>query len=508
MAEKRVSMFKIRTSKYRHVFCDAPKAEFCHTGFRLSTVTGDQQYVKASAKYFSVALFGGGGLVYVGRHDRPGRFVPGATPTLHGHQGSILDFEWSPFDDSMLATASEDTTIKIWSIPENWEPIDAKGRNKPGSDITESMVDLIGHEKKVNLLRFHPTASNVLASTSSDYTVRLWDIEAGHEMNKFDGMQELCQDIVWDYKGDNYATACKDKSIRFVDARAAKVGSMIKEAHDGVKGVKVVYMGESGKVLTTGHSRASGREVKIWDLKNLEKPLHIEKIDTAAGVLMPMYDIDTNVIFLAGKGDGNIRTCEFEDKQPYFHKLGDGLRTTTALKGVCMVPKRGLNIMKCETARLLKVTNEAGIQPLSFVVPRKSDAFQTDIFPDSASSEPAHTAEEWMQGSSKEPILESLNPAKGGGSNGAAKKKFKSVGTLSAELKKAEARIKYLEGKLDAATIPYDKVASPSKGSPSKGGSPPAPKSSPAAPVSPRTAPKPSVHAGHESPPPVKKGLW
>lgn len=27
MAEKRVSMFKIRTSKYRHVFCDAPKAE-------------------------------------------------------------------------------------------------------------------------------------------------------------------------------------------------------------------------------------------------------------------------------------------------------------------------------------------------------------------------------------------------------------------------------------------------------------------------------------------------
>lgn len=451
--------FKIRTSKYRHVFCDAPKGEICHSGFKLSTVTGDQQYIKASCKYFAVALYGGGGLVYVGRHDRPGRFIPGSTPTLHGHQGSILDFEWSPFDDSMLATASEDCTIKIWSIPEDWEPFNEKGASKAGTDITESVVDLHGHTKKVNLLRFHPTASNVLASTSSDYTVKLWDVEAGQELATFDDMQDLCQDIVWDYKGDNYATACKDKAIRFVDARASRVTGKINGAHDGVKGVKVVYMGESGKVLTTGHSRASGREVKIWDLKNLEKPIHTEKIDTAAGVLMPMYDADTNVIFLCGKGDGNIRTCEFEDKLPYFNSLGAGFRSTTALKGVCMVPKRGLDIMKCETARLLKVTNEAGIQPLSFVVPRKSDAFQPDIFPETASGNPAHTAEEWWGGSSKSPELVSLNPAVNGGKtqNGAAVKKFKSVATLSASLAKAEARIRYLEGRLDATGVSYDK---------------------------------------------------
>ena len=409
-----------------------------------------------------MALFGGGGLVYVGRHDRPGRFVPGSTPTLHGHQGSILDFEWSPFDDAMLATASEDTTIKIWSVPEEWEPIDIKGvNNSSGEDITESMVDLVGHTKKVNLLRFHPTANNVLASTSSDYTVKLWDVEAGHELVTFDDMQDLCQDIVWDYKGDNYATACKDKAVRFVDARSSTVTSKIGMAHDGVKGVKVVYMGESGKVLTTGHSRASGREVKIWDLKNLDKPIHTEKIDTAAGVLMPMYDVDTNVIFLCGKGDGNIRTCEFEDKPPYFHRLNDGFRSTTALKGVCMVPKRGLDVMSCETARLLKVTNEAGVQPLSFYVPRKSDAFQPDIFPNTSSGQAAHTAEEWWGGSSKGPVLESLNPATNGAggtqNGGVTKKKLQSVGTLSAKLKKADARIRYLEGKLDAAGISYDK---------------------------------------------------
>ena len=429
----------------------------CHTGFRLSTVTGDQQYIKASAKYFAVALFGGGGQVYVGRHDRPGRFSPGSTPTLHGHSGAILDFEWNPFDDAMLATASEDTTIKIWSIPEEWEPIDDKGMSKEGKDIEDSLVDLVGHAKKVNLLRFHPTANNVLMSTSSDYTVKTWDIETAQELSTFREMQDLCQDIVWDYKGDNYATACKDKAIRFVDARAATLSGKIDQAHDGIKGMKVFYMGESGKVLTTGHSRTSGREVKIWDLNNLSKPLATEKIDTAAGVLMPMYDQDTNVIYLCGKGDGNIRTCEFEDKEPYFHKLNDGFRSTTALKGVCMVPKRGLDIMNCETARLLKVTNESGVQPLSFFVPRKSDAFQEDIFPDTASNVPAHSAEEWMAGSSKPPETVSLNPRmQTNNSNGGAKKKFSTVSSLTAELKEANLRIKYLEKRLAEAGIRYD----------------------------------------------------
>jgi len=200
-------------------------------------------------------------------------------------------------------------------------------------------------------------------------------------------------------------------------------------------------------------------EVKVWDLKNLSKPLVVEKIDTAAGVLMPMYDNDTNVIYLCGKGDGNIRVCEFEDEKPYFHKLNEGFRSTTALKGVCMVPKRGLDIMSCESARLLKVTNEAGVQPLSFFVPRKSDAFQTDIFPDTASNVPAHSAEEWMGGSSKPPETMSLNPIHAGKQqqvNGGGEKKFLTVSSLSEDLKKAESRIKYLETKLAAAGISCD----------------------------------------------------
>jgi len=448
-------MFKIRHSKYRHIFCDAPKPENTFTGIRLSTVTGDQQYIKASAKYYVVALFGGGGPLHVGRLDRPGRFESGTSQLVSGHTGSVLDCDFNPFDDSMFASASEDTTIKLWSIPDDWEPTDEKGLAKAGNNLTESLVDLTGHKKKVTLLRFHPTAANVLASASADYTVKTWDVEKNEVISSFDDCNDLVQDIVWNYNGDRYATSCKDKIVRMMDARTGKANSTIDKPHDGVRSVKLSFLGESEKFLTVGSSRQNAREVKIWDLKNLSQPLSSEKVDNASGVLLPLFDSDTNVLYLAGKGDGIIRPYEFDNKAPYMHRLNDGFRSSVPAKGCCLVPKRGLNIMECENARLLKLTNNEGIHPLSFIVPRKSDAFQDDIFPDCASTTPAHTADEWVEGSSKGPVKMSLDPVNASKNGGAKKSKLRTVATVSAELKEAKDRVTYLEAKLKENSISF-----------------------------------------------------
>eukprot|EP00591_Stephanopyxis_turris_P005160 CAMPEP_0195519622 /NCGR_PEP_ID=MMETSP0794_2-20130614/15150_1 /TAXON_ID=515487 /ORGANISM="Stephanopyxis turris, Strain CCMP 815" /LENGTH=449 /DNA_ID=CAMNT_0040648807 /DNA_START=105 /DNA_END=1454 /DNA_ORIENTATION=+ len=449
-------MFKIRASKYRHVFCDEPKPELCWQGFLLSTVTGDQQYIKASSKYFAVALRGGGGPFAVCRHDRPGRFEPGTSQIVQGHTGAVLDFDWNPFDDSMVATGSEDTTIKIWGIPEDWEPTDAAGNSKKGQNLKESLVDLTGHRKKVTFLRFNPTAGNVIASASTDYSVKVWDIEKGEEISSFDQMGNLTQDVVWDFRGDNYATSCKDKIVRLMDGRTSTVSSTIEKAHEGSKSVKLVYL-DNGKLLSTGFSRHSSREMKIWDLSNLSKPLSTEKLDNASGVIFPMYDRDSKILYLCGKGDGNIRPFEFEDRSPYVFRLNEGFRSKLSSKGICVIPKRGNNIMGCETARLLKVTNEQSVHPLSYIVPRKNDAFQDDIFPDCAAPEPAHTADEWLAGSSMDPVTMSLNPAINKGNIGGAKKVFKArtVAQVSSELKEANERIQYLEKKLTENGISF-----------------------------------------------------
>jgi len=56
---------------------------------------------------------------------------------------------------------------------------------------------------------------------------------------------------------------------------------------------------------------------------------------------------------------------------------------------------------------MLKVSVKM-IEPISFQVPRKSDIFQDDIFPDTFAGEPALTADEWLGGKDGEPKLMSL----------------------------------------------------------------------------------------------------
>jgi coronin-1B/1C/6 len=418
-------------------------------------------------------MFGGGGPMVVHRLDRPGRFEVSSCQYVTGHSGAVLDIDWSPFDDSLMATASEDTDIKLWSIPEDWEPIDESGNAKAGKGLSESILNLDAHSKKVTLLRFHPTANNTLLSTSGDLTVKVWDVENGAPVHSFGDVPNLVHDIVWDHKGDNYAFSCKDKKVRLVDGRTGELAQQFK-AHEGAKSIKLVYINGTDYMFSCGASKQSSREIKVWDRKDLSKPLHTESIDTAAGAMIPLWDSDTNVLYLCGKGDGVIRLYEFEGKEPFIYKLNDGFRSNMPGKGYCLVPKRGLNIMKHETARILKVTNEAGVQPLTFTVPRKSDAFQDDIFPETASTVPAHSScQEWLEGDSKDPCTMSLAPGRNGvngngahtngaggasngtSANGAPKKAFKTVAGLSKELSEAKKRIEYLEGKLNEASIEY-----------------------------------------------------
>eukprot|EP00063_Salmo_salar_P075538 XP_014050373.1 PREDICTED: coronin-2A-like isoform X2 [Salmo salar] len=75
------------------------------------------------------------------------------------------------------------------------------------------------------------------------------------------------------------------------------------------------------------------------------------------------------------------------------------------------MPKRGLDVSSCEVFRFYKlVTIKALIEPLSMIVPRRSESYQDDIYPMTAASAAAMSAEEWLSGINKGPVLQSLKP--------------------------------------------------------------------------------------------------
>merc|ERR1712194_966250 len=95
---------------------------------------------------------------------------------------------------------------------------------------------------------------------------------------------------------------------------------------------------------------------------------------------MGKYDPDNSILYLAGKGDSSIKYFEIVDEAPYIHFLSE-FRHSSAQKGIAWVPKHSLDTSKCEIARCLQLLRDS-VQPVSFVVPRKSEMFQAGLYAD------------------------------------------------------------------------------------------------------------------------------
>jgi coronin-1B/1C/6 len=311
---------------------------------------------------------------------------------------------------------------------------------------------LSGHKRKVGTINFHPTANNVVGTTSSDFTAKIWDVETGQVKNDVAGHSDIITSSCWDYVGNTYLTSSKDKNIRILDPRAGQISSTF-EAHQGVKGMRVSYLGNKEKIFTMGFSKMSERQYSIWDPKNLAAPLKSENIDTSSGLMMPFYDNDTSVLYLAGKGDGNIRYFELVDEAPYIHYLSE-YKSSTPQRGMAAVPKLAMDLGSCEITRLLKVC-ASSIEPIHFNVPRKSDIFQDDLYPPTNSGEPSLTSAEWFNGGTGSYKLISLAPgfvaptvASTDFKTVTVDKKERSVKELEDENHKQANRIAYLEAEL------------------------------------------------------------
>jgi len=137
------------------------------------------------------------------------------------------------------------------------------------------------------------------------------------------------------------------------------------------------------------------------------KNIVIQEIDSSNGVIFPFHDPDTNIVFLCGKGDSIIRYFEITDEAPYVHYL-NSYQSSDPQRGMGFMPKRGLNVNNCEIARFYKLHTKGLCEVIPMTVPRKSELFQDDLYPDTASDEPALSAEDWFEGKNAPPLKISL----------------------------------------------------------------------------------------------------
>jgi len=181
-------------------------------------------------------------------------------------------------------------------------------------------------------------------------------------------------------------------------------------SHEGTKAAKVEYLGDSGQLLTTGFSKFSDRQLAVWSQDDLTAPLKMENIDCSSGVLNPVYDHDTRMVYVWGKGDGNIRYYEVSSEAPWVSFLSQVI-SGEPQRGFGVMPKHGVDAGSCELFRFYKLhATKDMVEPISMIVPRKSNMFQQDVFPDTAAPVPALTQDEWIQGEDAAPVMMSMRP--------------------------------------------------------------------------------------------------
>ncbi|XP_049299985.1 coronin-7 isoform X2 [Anopheles funestus] len=390
--------WRFKASKYKNATPIVPKPEACIRDIFVGSYQTYGNNIAASAAFIAFNWEHAGSSLAVLPIDDCGRKSK-TMPLLHAHSDTVTYLDFSPFHDGLLATGSQDCLVKVWHIPE-------KGLEQ---SISTPECTFSTKQRRVETVGFHPTADCLLFATAIG-CVSLWDLTCQQEAFSNNEHPEVIQSLSWKQDGRLCVTSCKDKMLRVMDPRAASPITLAAESHQSIKDSRVVWLGDQNRILSTGFDAARLRQVIIRDLRNFSAPEKTLELDCSTGILMPLFDADTNMLFLSGKGDTTINYLEVTDKDPY---LIEGIRHSgEQTKGACLVPKRALKVMEGEVNRIMQLTSNSVI-PIMYQVPRKTYRdFHTDLYPETNGFKSELSATQWLGGANTPVPKISLDPAK------------------------------------------------------------------------------------------------
>ncbi len=206
-----------------------------------------------------------------------------ALGTLVGHTDSVNSVAYSP-DGELLASGSSDQTVKLWD---------------PASGTL--LHTLTGHTDRVCSIGFSPDGT-MIASSSLDTTIKLWNVSTGTLFRTFWGASNSVHGccVAFSPSGWTLASTADDYTIKLWDPI---MGTLVRKLSGHTQRVRCIVFSPNGRAITLA-SGSEDRTVRLWN-PSTGKVLH-----TLTGHTGPVYSVafsPDGKTLASGSYDGTIR---------------------------------------------------------------------------------------------------------------------------------------------------------------------------------------------------------
>ncbi|KAI9147007.1 Vegetative incompatibility protein [Paramyrothecium foliicola] len=160
--------------------------------------------------------------------------------TLEGHTDTVLSVAFSP-DSALLASGSEDRTVKLWSATNG-----------------ECLRTFEGHDSVVLTVAFSHDSKHI-ASGSSDFTIKIWDLVHGVYLRTLRGHTDEVTSVVYSHDSTWLASASGDETLKIWSTSNGQCVRTMSGHSEGVCCIAVSH--DSTRLASASYDGT----LKLWD---------------------------------------------------------------------------------------------------------------------------------------------------------------------------------------------------------------------------------------------------